>query len=218
MPLTFGATRPVTVLLVDDHPVVRAGYRRLLDNTPDIRVVAEASDGEEGCVRYTDYKPDVVVVDLTMPGIGGLETIRRILAKNPAAHILVFSIHDSPALVRRALEAGASGYLTKSSAATRMVEAIRQVVQGKSYLDPELVPEIVRGHALESDPLQSLSQREFQIFQMLAEGRTVLEIAEALSISAKTVGVHQTKIMKKLNIGNAAQLARLAIRYGVIKP
>lgn len=207
----------ITTILVDDHPVVRDGYRRLLENTQSIKVVAEADDGEEACTLYSKHKPDVVVLDLSMPGIGGLETIRRIRAKDPDARILVFSMHDSKVMITRAMEGGAAGYLTKSSAAGQMVDAIKQVAEGRPYLDPAVVPDIVHSQLSGDDPLSKLSKREFQVFRNLSEGRPVVEIAELLSISPKTVGVHQTHIMKKLNLRNGAELTRLAIRCGVIQ-
>ena len=210
-------SKQITVLLVDDHPVVRDGYRRLLENTPDIRVVAEANDGEEAFEKYVSTEPDVVVLDMSMPGIGGLETIRRIKSKDPKARILVFSMHDSKIMVTRAIESGAAGYLTKQSAAGQMTDAIRQVSTGKAFLDEAVVPDIVQAQLTGSDPLAKLSKREFQVFRNLAEGKPVVEIADLLSISPKTVGVHQTHIMKKLDLRNGAELTRLAIRCGVIQ-
>ncbi|MDO9068702.1 MAG: response regulator transcription factor, partial [Deltaproteobacteria bacterium] len=180
-------SKSITVMLVDDHPVVRDGYRHLLENTPDIRVVAEANDGEEACALYAQHVPDVVVLDLSMPGIGGLETLRRIKAKNPAVNVLVFSMHDSETLVLRSLEAGATGYLTKQGGVAQMVEEVRQVAQGKLFVDSKYVPDLMR-HRISptEDPLQALSTREFQIFQLLAEGHSVSDIAVMLSISPKT--------------------------------
>ena len=213
------ASKSITVMLVDDHPVVRDGYRHLLESTPDIRVVAEANDGEEACAIFEQHLPDVVILDLNMPGIGGLETLRRIKAKNPAINILVFSMHDSETLVLRSLEAGATGYLTKQGGVAQMVEAVRLVAQGKLFVDAKYVSNLIN-HRLSptEDPLQALSTREFQIFQMLAEGHSVSDIAVMLSISPKTVGVHHAHIMRKLRLDNAAQLVRLAFRCNVAKP
>ena len=209
----------IKVMLVDDHPVVRDGYRHLLENTPDIRVVAEANDGEEACAIYEQHMPNVVILDLSMPGIGGLETLRRIKAKDPAIHILVFSMHDSETLALRSLKAGATGYITKQGGVVQMVEAVRQVAQGKLFIDSKYVPDLM-SHRLfaTEDPLHALSTREFQIFQLLAEGHSVSDIAVMLSISPKTVGVHHAHIMRKLRLHNAAQLVRLAIRCNVVKP
>ncbi len=209
-----------TVLLVDDHPVVRDGFRRILENTPDIRVAAEAGDGETGCALYREYKPDVVVLDLNMPGIGGLETLRRIKAHDPGAHILVFSMHGNETMVQRALEMGATGYLTKQGGLGQMVQAVRQVKQGRMYLDPEHVTGM-GGNRTSNDvaqgSLSELSKREFQLFKLMAEGNSINEIAEILFISPKTVGVHHTNIMKKLKLQNTTQLVRLAIHCNVIE-
>ncbi len=207
----------IDIMLVDDHPVVRDGYKQRVDQTPDIRVVAEASSGEEACQLYLTVRPDVVVLDLNMPGMGGLETIHRLISREPGARILVFSMHDSMILISRALEAGAAGYLSKSSAASEMLQAIRMVAEGKCFIDKQLAPILMQQQLGENDPLKMLTQREFEIFQYLAEGHPVTEIAKLLSISPKTVGVHQTNIMKKMNLRNLSELTRLAIRSGVIQ-
>jgi len=210
--------KPIKVFLVDDHPVVRDGYRRLLENSPGITVVAEASSGEEACANYTNVKPDVVVLDLNMPGIGGMETLRRLIAKDPGVRILVFSMHDSETMVTRALEAGALGYLSKSSVAAQMVDAVKVVSEGGRFLNHSLAPKVLETHLRGYDPLKTLTEREFQVFRQLAEGLSVQEIAKTLSISPKTAGVHQTHIMKKLGLRNAAELTRMAIRCGVVDP
>ena len=213
-------TKPITVLLVDDHPVVRAGYRRLFESTADIRVVAEADDGEAGYTLYRQCKPTVVVLDLNMPGIGGLETLRRIKARDPDARILVFSMHSNETMLQRALQMGAMGYLTKQGNPGQMIDAVRQVSRGQLYVDPVLVSGMVAEMVLSDvseDPLSILSKREFQLFKLLAEGNSVIQIAAILSISPKTVGVHHANIMRKLKLQNAAQLVRLAIRCNVIQ-
>lgn len=214
------SVQPITVLLIDDHPVVRDGFRRLLESTTDIRIVAEADDGEKGYILYREFKPDVVVLDLNMPGIGGLETIRRIRAHDSVAHILVFSMHSNETMVQRALEMGATGYLTKQSGLKQMVQAVRQVKLGKTYVDPEHISELIVDRQLfhaALDPINALSKREFQLFKLMAEGNSILEIAENLSISPKTVGVHHASIMRKLKLQNTAQLVRLAILCDIIQ-
>lgn len=208
----------ITVMLIDDHPVVLSGYSRLLDNSPGIKVVAKAGDGETACELYQKHLPDVAILDLNMPGIGGLETLRRILAKNPEARILVFTMHDNATMVLRVLEAGAMGYITKQSGIGQMVDAVRQVAKGKLFVNPEHIPSLIRWRpSPPDDPIRLLSMREFQIFQLLAEGHSVMEIAEILSISPKTVGVHHTNIMRKLDVHNTVQLVRLAIQQGIIQ-
>lgn len=210
----------IKVLLVDDHPVVRDGYRHLLENTPDIHVVAEANDGETGCALYRRHAPDVVILDINMPGIGGLETLRRIMAFDPDARILIFSMHGDRTMLVRALEAGATGYLTKQCGMGKMVEAVRQVAQGNFLIDSNHVKNAASGEQSvpADDPLSRLSRREFQIFKLLAEGNSVAEIAANISISPKTVGGHHTSIMKKLELSNHSQLTRLAIRCNILEP
>jgi two-component system, NarL family, invasion response regulator UvrY len=210
----------IKVVLVDDHPVVRDGYRRLLEQTPNIKVVAEAGDGESGYDCYRKLAPDVLVLDINMPGIGGLETIRRIRAYDEKARILVFSMHSNEIMIQRALEAGALGYLTKQGGMGQMVQAVQQVAMGRMFIDADHVTTLAQHKLSDStaDPIRVLSPREFQLFKLLAEGHSVSEIAGILSISAKTVGVHHTNIMKKLGLQNASQLVRLAILCNVIEP
>jgi two-component system, NarL family, invasion response regulator UvrY len=212
--------KPITVMLVDDHPVVCDGYRRLLETEPDIKVVAEAGNAETGCIQYKKHAPDVVVLDLSMPGIGGLEAIRRIKAYDPDAHILIFSMHNSEAMVSHALQAGATGYLTKQGGMGQMVKAVRQVARGEPYIDAEHAGGAENGSApaAPEDPLHVLSTREFQLFKLMAEGHSISGIAATLCISSKTVGVHHANIMKKLGLHNTSQIVRLAIRCNVIEP
>lgn len=218
--MKLAGCKPITVLLVDDHPVVCDGYRRLLEIEPDIRVVAEAGSGEAGCSQYKKHAPDVVVLDLSMPGIGGLETIRRIKAHDPDAHILVFSMHTSETMVSHALQAGATGYLTKQGGMGQMVKAVREVARGERFLGAEYADGAEKHNvaAAPENPLQVLTSREFQLFKLMAEGHSIAEIAATLCISPKTVGVHHTNIMKKLGLQNSSQIVRLAIRCNVIEP
>lgn len=205
----------ISVLLIDDHPVVRDGYRRLLENSPDIRVIAEAGDGETGYALYLECKPDVIILDLSMPGIGGLETIRRITSRDDMARVLVFSMHDSEVLMQRAIEMGATGYLTKQSGMGEMVSAVRHVAKGMLFVEQKFALCLTGMRSGHMDLLKNLSPREFQLFQLLAEGRSTTEAAAALSISPGTAGVHHAHIMKKLNIKNDAQLTLLAIQCGI---
>ncbi len=209
----------IRVLVVDDHPVVRAGYQRLLDQAGDIRVVAEAGDAREGAAAWARHEPDVTVADLSMPEGGGLELLRRVLARAAGARVLVFSMHDTQPMVRRAFEAGACGYLTKASAPESLVDAVRALAAGRMYLAPELPPAWLQ-REVDADPhrLASLSAREFEVFRLLALGRTAGECAAELSLSAKTVANHQSTIREKLGVANAAALAHLALRLGVIAP
>jgi DNA-binding NarL/FixJ family response regulator len=205
--------------LVDDHAVVRAGYRTLLDGTPDIEVVAEAERGEEACQRYAELYPDLVVMDLSLPGIGGLEAIRRIIARDSEAAILVFSMHDDTAFVEKALTAGARGYITKNSAAEIMVDAIRTIAAGDAYIDRELAQNLAMQRAGGSrEVFACLTTREFQIFNLLAHGLTPTETASELALSYKTVANYTTQIKSKLNVKTTTELVHLAIRHGIIDP
>jgi two-component system invasion response regulator UvrY len=209
----------IRVLLVDDHEVVRAGYRRLLENTEDIQVIAEANSGEEAYSFFVAHQPDVVIMDLSMPGIGGIEAISRILHREKAAKVLVFSVHESETFLSRVLATGALGYITKRSAAKVMVEAVRQVAQGNIFIGQEMQQYLTKQQNISHQSLlETLSPREFEVFLLLAEGKSVNDVADLLSLSSKTVGHHYTSIKNKLNIANAAELTRLAIRAGLIEP
>ena len=209
--------KKIRVLLVDDHAVVRAGYQMLLKNSADIEVIAEAETGEQACKAYIDHHPDVVVLDLSMPGIGGLEAMRRIVARDANAKILVFSMHEDTVFVEQALQAGAQGYITKSSAPEILVEAIRELASGKSHIDSELAQKLAFQKTRGKDsPFSNLSTREFEIFCLLAEGLNTSEIAKRLSLSYKTVANYSTQIKSKLNVTTVAEIARLAIRHKIL--
>jgi two-component system invasion response regulator UvrY len=207
------------VMLVDDHAVVRMGFRLLLEGSTDIKVVGEAESGEEACRKYPELRPDVVVMDISMPGIGGLEAIDRILAREPSARILVLSAHEDAMHARRVLKAGAAGYLTKRSAAEALIQAIRQVQQGKTFLEPEIAQQLAM-QQLNGDrnPLDMLSEKEFKVFLSLAKGQSVAEIAEVMSLSPRTIGTHLYNIKQKLGASNSAELAIIAIRAGLLEP
>jgi two-component system invasion response regulator UvrY len=211
---------PIKVLLADDHEVVRAGYRRLLESTPGIEVIAEATSGEQAYSRYGGLQqPDVVVMDLNMPGMGGLEACRRILAYDNSAKILVFSVHENEVMLNRALDLGVLGYISKRSASQVMIEAVRRVAAGEMYVGQEMMPFLVkRNVSPDSKYITGLSPREFEVFRLLADSKSVNDIAGLLSISPKTVGHHMTHIKNKLGISDIAGLTRLAIRLGIITP
>ena len=206
-------------MLVDDHAVVRMGFRLLVDGAPDMRVVAEAESGEEAIRRIDEARPDVVVMDIAMPGIGGLEAVHRIVAKEPAARILVLSAHEDAMHARRTLKAGAQGYLTKRAAATALLQAIRELCQGRTFLEPQIAQELalqqVGGAA---EPLDTLSEKEFKVFLALAKGQSVQDIAAVLSLSPRTVGTHLYNIKQKLGAANSAELALIAMRAGLLTP
>jgi two-component system invasion response regulator UvrY len=195
------------------------GFRLLLEGAPDIKVVAEADSGEDAIRRFTEIKPDVVVMDISMPGIGGLEAIDRILAKEQAAKILVLSAHEDVMHARRVLKAGAAGYLTKRAAPEALIQAIRQVHQGKPFLEPEIAQQLaVQQLSKNRNPLDTLSEKEFKVFLSLARGQSVQDIADVMSLSPRTVGTHLYNIKQKLGASNSAELAIIAIRAGLIEP
>lgn len=207
----------IRIVLADDHPVVRTGYRRLLEQCDDMRVVAEAGDGDAAYAAWLAQAPDVLVTDLSMPGGGGLELMRRVRQRDAAARILVFSMHDSAPLVRKAFDAGARGFVTKAGAPDALVDALRAVHAGERFLGAGL-PAAWRHREPfdEDDRLATLSVREFEIFRLLAQGCSALECAQELKLSAKTVANHQTTIKDKLGVATSAALVHLALRHGVI--
>lgn len=211
----------ISVLLVDDHAVVRAGYRQLLEAEPDFEVCGEAGSGEQACRLASELVPDIVVMDLSLPGIGGIEATRRIRSRNPSTRVLVFSMHEGDVFVEQALEAGAHGYIPKSSPPRTLLEAARAIAAGQDYIEGRLASRLalqrLRGESAQS-PFGRLTSREFDIFCLLAEGRGAAEIGERLSLSAKTVANYATQIKSKLKVSTPAEMIRLAIRYGVIEP
>ena len=209
----------IRVLLTDDHEVVRAGYTRLLESTSDIDVIAEASSGEEACTNYFECRPDVLIMDLNMPGMGGLEACRRIRARDPKANILVFSVHENEVMLERALDAGIKGYISKRSASRVMIQAVRKVAAGDVYVCEGMMSHIIgQRKSQEGGQLKDLTPREFEVFRLLADSKSVNEIAGILNISPKTAGHHMTHIKEKLGISNIAELTHLAIRLGIITP
>jgi two-component system invasion response regulator UvrY len=209
----------IKVMLVDDHAVVRMGFKMLLESAPDIKVVAEAENGEQGIRAYMEHGPDVVVMDITMPGIGGLEAIERIIAKDSHARLLVLSAHEDSVHPKRVLNAGALGYLTKRSAPEELIKAIRTVASNKRYLEASVAQQMaIQQLSGEQNPVDVLSDREFEVFMALAKGKTTNDIAETLSLSPRTVGTHLYNIKQKLNAGNSAEIALIAMRSGLIDP
>lgn len=205
------------VMLVDDHALVRMGFRMLLADA-GFEVVAESGNGEEACQAYPLVRPDVVVMDLSMPGMGGLEAIRRIVARDAQAKILILSAHEDTAHPRRALRAGALGYLTKRSAPDAMIAAVTAVARGEPFVDAETAQALalaqVRG---ETSPAEVLSEREFSVFLQLARGLTVARIAENLNLAPSTVGTHLYNVKQKLEASNQAELTLVALRWGLLE-
>jgi two-component system invasion response regulator UvrY len=209
----------IRVMLVDDHAVVRTGFRLLLQAQTEVSVVAEAESGEVACQKYLELTPDVVVLDLAMPGMGGLEALRRIRAHHPQARVLALSAHDDPMHARRALREGALGFLSKRSAPEALIEAVTTVGAGRRYIDGTLAQKIALADldGGVKSPIERLSEREFEVFVRLARGETVQRIAEDLRLSASTVGTHLYNIKQKLEVTNQSELTLLAIRHGLIE-
>jgi two-component system invasion response regulator UvrY len=208
----------IRVLLVDDHAVVRMGFRLLLQSVAEMSVIAEADSGEAACQLYLELSPDVVVMDLAMPGMGGLEALRRIRARHSQAQVLTLSAHDDPMHARRALQEGALGFLSKRSAPEALLEAVTVVAAGRRYLDPVLAQKLALAEfdGAAKSPVERLSEREFEVFVRLAGGATVQRIASDLNLSASTIGTHLYNIKQKLSVVNQSELTLIAIRHGLI--
>jgi DNA-binding NarL/FixJ family response regulator len=215
----------IKVILVDDHAVVRAGFRMLLSTDDTIEVIAEADRGEVACQLYLEKQPDVMVLDLSMPGIGGLETVRRICNRDSHAKVLVFSVHDERVYVDRAMTAGAKGYITKQAHPDILIAAIKKIAEGELYIEQGLIRPDGEFSAKNLEItsidykaiIDSLSAREFDIFLLLAKGLTAHKIADELCLGYKTVANYGTQIRSKLNVSSVAELAHIAIGLGVMK-
>ncbi|KPJ75782.1 MAG: LuxR family transcriptional regulator [Deltaproteobacteria bacterium SG8_13] len=211
----------IKVLLADDHSIVRAGLGRIVEESGDMVVVAEAADGREAIRKAEESRPDVAVIDISMPGLDGLEVISRLNSRYPDLPVLVLTMHEEGQYVVRAVEAGAMGYVTKQSAPEQLVTAIRKVLEGSRYLTDEaaeaLALRVAKGGKGQS-LLDSLSMREMQVLRRLAMGNTNREIAEAYGISVKTVDTYRSRLLKKLNLRNNAELSRFAIQNRLIEP
>jgi len=206
-----------TILLADDHAIVRMGFRLLLETAGKCRVVGEAASGEEACSLYFKLNPDVLVIDIAMPGMGGLEAMNRILARNPEARILVLSAHEDTSYARRAMQAGALGYLSKRGAPAELLQAVKAVARGATYIEPGIAQRLaVQGLKGPQGPVDTLSEREFEVFVHLAGGKSVAQIAELLSLSPRTIGTHLYNIKQKLRAQNAAELTLIALRAGLL--
>ncbi len=207
----------IKVILVDDHAVVRAGFKMLLSVDDSIEIIAEAERGEQAISAYQENKPDVLVMDLSMPGIGGLEAIKRIVAQDTKAKILVFSVNDEPVFVDRAIAAGAKGFISKNSAASDLAAAIKAVAEGSLYLEntPDF-NEYYPDGADKQQIIKAFSPREFDVFLLLAKGKTIRIIADDLSLAYKTIANYSTQIKKKLAVNSVAELAHIAVSYGML--
>lgn len=209
----------ITVLLVDDHVLVRKGIKRLLDDVDDINVIAEAGTGEQAIRIVKELKPDVVLMDVSMPGIGGLEATRKINKSCPETKVIAVTIHDSDPFPVRLLEAGALGYLTKGCDIGNIVDAIRSVYKGNRFLSPEIAQALALTFLPGGDksPFDQLSQREMQVMMMVTEGKCIRDISEQLCLSPKTISTYRYRLYEKLKVENDVELTHLAIRHGIIE-
>lgn len=205
-------------MLADDHSMVREGFRLILDSEPDLEVVAEAGDGKEAVALAQQLQPDIVVMDVTMPELNGIEATRRICDVAPRARVLALSMHRDAVYVREILKAGAKGYVLKASPRISMLEAIRSVARGEGYLSPAVSESVLsdyRHHV--TNPIDRLTSREREVLQLVAEGKTNKEIATLLTLSVYTVEAHRSRIMEKLNLQSSGEVVRFAIRNGLIQ-
>jgi DNA-binding NarL/FixJ family response regulator len=209
------------IILADDHSLFRSGMKALLSKLPDVEVVAEAKDGRETLLLVETHKPDVVLIDIAMTGMNGLEATARITRAFPKVKVLVLSMHATEAYVLEALQAGASGYLVKDADTEELADALRAVRRGGTYLSPpvsrHVISEYVRRTGGKTNLLDALSQRQREILQLIAEGNTTKDIAKLLNLSVKTVDTHRTQLMDRLDIHDVAGLVRFAIRAGVVQ-
>jgi DNA-binding NarL/FixJ family response regulator len=214
--------KPIRVLLAEDHALVRAGFRALLHNLPNTQVVAEASDGREALRLIAEHQPDVVLMDIAMPGLNGLEAASRVAREFPCVCVIILSMHANEEYVLQALHAGAVGYLLKDADTTELELALKAVARGEVYLSPavskHVVADYIRRTSGEPSPLERLTPRQREVLQLIAEGHTTKEIARTLNVSVKTVDTHRTQLMERLDIHDVTGLVRYAIRMGLVSP
>lgn len=202
----------IKVLLVDDHPVVRTGYRHLLQSAPDLSVVAEADDAASAYEACRTFEPDVVVMDISLPGVSGIEAMKRMLAYRPRSRVLIFSMHDEAIFVSRAMRSGAAGFLSKRSAPEKLIEAVRAVARGEAYTSADATPNGIAAaaHNTSAARLNDLSQREAEVLRLWAQGLSLEEIGARLGVSGKTVANYQSLVRQKLGVQNDVQLMKVA--------
>ena len=209
----------IQVLIVDDHELVRTGIKRILEDTGEIRVVAEASTGEEALQLARQHEPDVVLMDVNMPGIGGLEATRKIIQSQPDLRVIVVTIHVDEPYPTRLLEAGASGYLTKGCAVGEIVDAIQSVHRGERYIGADIARQLALSMLPggERSPFDKLSQREMQVMLMVTQGHSIQDISDRLCLSPKTVSTYRYRLYEKLGVDNDVELTHLAMRHGMVE-
>lgn len=205
------------ILIADDHAVVRMGFRLLIEGA-GATVVAEADSGEAALALYAEHRPDALMMDVSMPGVGGLGALERLVARHPEARVLMLSAHEDLQIPTRALKAGATGYLSKRAQPDELVRALAQVARGQRYVDPELAPQLALAQlGGAANPTEVLTDKEFAVFVQVAQGHSVSDVAASHHLSPSTVGTHLYHIKQKLNASNAAELALIAVRAGLIE-
>ena len=209
----------IRIVVADDHAIVRDGLKQLLAASSDLQVVGEARDGHEVMQRVRDLAFDLLLLDMSMPGKSGIELIKQVRAEKPRLRILILSMHEEHQYAIRAIRAGAAGYITKESATSKLVEAIRKVASGGAFISAEVAEQLALGAMPDNKglPHESLSDREFQVFRMLAEGKSVSDIAERLNLSVKTVSTHKANVMQKMGLENPGELIRYAIAHRLVE-
>jgi DNA-binding NarL/FixJ family response regulator len=208
--------RKIRIFIADDHAIVRQGFRLILNQEPDMEVIGEAGSGADALRAVNELKPDVIVLDVAMPEMNGVEVTRRIMESDPEARVIMLSMHKDAVYVRETLRAGARGYLLKDSIDHDLLRAVRAVARGEGFLSPEVSRTVLDEYQRTEDPFDSLTAREREVLQMLAEGKVAKEIATALDVSVYTVDAHRGRIMKKLGLHSSTELVRYAMRKGLI--
>jgi len=209
----------ISVLITDDHELVRSGIRRLLEDSQQVNIVGEAECGEDSLQMAQDLKPDVILMDVNMPGIGGVETCRRILQKNPKQKIIVLTVHSEKTFPKRMLEIGAKGYLTKECGVNEMIEAIKQVNNGSSYIANSIAQQLALSllPGNEDNPIDKLSRREFQVMLMISNGLSNIQMSEKLCLSPKTISTYRLRLLEKLGAHNEVDLIKIAVEQGMVE-
>jgi two-component system invasion response regulator UvrY len=209
----------INVLLVDDHELVRTGIRRILEDVKGLKVIGEAETGEEAVLFCRKTEPNVVLMDMNMPGIGGLEATKKIIRYSPDIKVIVLTVYSEDPIPTKVMQIGAAGYLTKGAGADEMVNAIRAVNSGQRYITPDIAQQMALSQfkTNEENPINTLSERELQIMLMITRGEKVPSISEQLILSTKTINSYRYRMFEKLNVGNDVELTHLAIRHGMIK-
>lgn len=207
----------IRVLLIDDHKLIRVGIRNILETSPGISVVGEAETGEEGVRLARELKPDIVLLDINLPGMNGVECLRKLRTHDEQLKVIVISMHITEPLPGKVLELGAAGYLTKGRAADEVLVAVQKISQGERYLSADVAQQLALDKLNGGSPLEHLSERELQVLLLVTQGKSITEIAEQLSVSSKTVSTYRYRIFEKLDVGNDVELTRYAIRHGIIQ-